>query len=65
MQVKVDYSVDCKQHNYDTRRPDCFAIYARKHFWNSWVEIDTYSDFEWCKRNAKKMAELPIYYGWL
>lgn len=62
MHIKVDYSVDCKQHGYDTNRPGSYAIYIRKHFWNSWIEIATYASLDYCRTNAKKMAELPIIY---
>ena len=62
MHIKVDYSEDCKAHGYDVSRPGTYAIYTRKHWWNKWVQVSTYADFNWCKMDAKKMAELPIYY---
>lgn len=62
MQIKVDYSIDCKQHGYDTSRPGCYAIYTRKHFWNSWIQGDTFADINWCKRTAFEMSKLPIMY---
>lgn len=63
MYIKVDYSEDCKKNGFDVSRPGAYAIYTRKHFWNRWVQCGCgYSDLEWCKRDAKKMNELPIYY---
>ena len=63
MHIKVDYSEDCKAHNNDVSRPGCYAIYKRKHWWNKWIQISGgYAHLEWCKYDAKKIAELPIYY---
>ena len=62
MHIKVDYSEDCKAHGGDVSRPGCYAIYTRKHWWNRWVQHSTYGDLEWCKFDARKIAELPIYY---
>ena len=63
MHIKVDYSEDCKAHGYDVSRGGTYAIYTRKHWWDKWVQYGGgYADLEWCKREAKGMAELPIYY---
>lgn len=63
MHVKVDYSEDCKAHNNDITRSECYAIYIRKHWWNKWVQMGSgYADLGWCKRDAQKISELPIYY---
>lgn len=62
MYIKVDYSIDCKKHNYDTNRPGTYAIYTKKHLWSPWVEGATYADLNFCKRDAEKLAELPKYY---
>ena len=63
MHIKVDYSEDCKAHGCDVSRPGTYGIYTRKHWWNKWVQYGGgYADLEWCKREAKGMAELPIYY---
>lgn len=63
MHVKVDYSEDCKIHNRDTSRPGTYAIYIRKHWWSKWVQNGTgFADLELCKREAKRIAEVPIYY---
>ena len=36
---------------------------THKHWWDKWVQYGGgYADLEWCKREAKGMAELPIYY---
>ena len=63
MHIKVDYSEDYKKHGGDVSRPGTYAIYTRKHWWNRWVQCGNgYADLEWCKRDAEKMAELPINY---
>ena len=62
MQIKVDYSEDCKEHGCDVYRPLPYAIYTRKHWWNKWVQGSTYADLDYCKREAQSMKELPIYY---
>ena len=63
MHIKVDYSEDCKAHGCDTSRPGTYAIYTRKHWWNKWIQGDQgYANLEFCKMDAKKMSELPIYF---
>ena len=62
MHIKVDYSEDCKAHGCDVLRPGAYGIYTRKHWWNKWVQVSTFTDLEFCKIDAKKMAEMPIYY---
>ena len=62
MHVKVDFSTDCKQHGYDINRPWSYAIYIRKHIWNSWIEKVTYSSLDFCKNEAERLAELPKHY---
>ena len=62
MHVKVDYSTDCKQHGYDINRAGSYAIYTRKHIWNSWTEVSTYASLDFCMKEAERLAKLPIRY---
>lgn len=63
MHVKVDFSEDCKAHGNDVSRPGAYAIYTRKHRWNKWIQVGSgYADLEMCKSDARRAADLPIYY---
>ena len=44
MKVKLDFSEDCKAHNYNIDRPGTYAIYIRKNCFYKWKEIQTYAD---------------------
>lgn len=43
MQVKLDFSEDCKAHGYTLNRPGTYAIYIRKNFFHKWKEIQSYA----------------------
>lgn len=61
MYVKVDYSVEAKK-NPRPNMPGQYAIYTKKHWWNKWVEKQTYADLELAKKDAEKLVELPIFF---
>ena len=42
MQVKIDFSEDCKANNYRLDRPGTFAIYVRKNWFHKWKQIQAY-----------------------
>ena len=59
MWVKADYSTEAK----NNPRPNMageLAIYTKRHWWNRWIERNTYADFELCTRDAKKLVKYPI-----
>ena len=58
MWVKVDYSPEAKK-NPRVDMAGQYAIYTKKHWWNKWVERNTYADLELCIRDAKKLANFP------
>lgn len=29
-----------------------WAIYVKRHWWNKWVERDTFADVDWCTREV-------------
>lgn len=69
MYIKVDYSIKRKSPEGRPDMPGEFAIFTKKHWWNKWIEDQTYADLEWAKRDAqqmrdriKKEKELPIYF---
>ena len=31
-----------------------WVVESKKHWWNKWIERDTYADINWCTRDAKK-----------
>ena len=61
MWVKVDYSTEAKE-NPKPNMGGQYAIYTKRHWWNKWIERDTYADIDWCKRDAEKLIKVPIYY---
>ena len=61
MWVKVDYSSEAKK-NPRPNMGGTYAIYTKKHWWNKWVERQTYADLQWAKRDAEKLVELPMYF---
>ena len=44
MKIKLDFSEDCKAHNYTLDRPGTYAIYIRKNLFHRWVQIQSYAD---------------------
>lgn len=64
MWVKVDFSIEAKK-NPRCKMSGQWAIYTKKHWWNKWVERDTFSDVELCTREAKKLVAYPkIFVNW-
>lgn len=61
MWVKIDYSEEAKK-NYHPDMLGEWAIYTKRHWWNKWVERQTYADIKLCKIDAEKLAEYPKYY---
>ena len=61
MWVKVDYSTEAKKKSRINMGGE-YAIYTKKHWWNKWVERNTYADVELCKRDAEKLVEYPKYF---
>lgn len=58
MWVKVDYSTEAKK----KPRPNMageWAIYTKRHFWNKWVERQTYADIKLCVRDAEELVAFP------
>ena len=61
MLVKVDYSTEAKK-NPRLNMAGEYAIYTKKHWWNKWVEKQTYADLTIAQKEAEKLVELPIYF---
>ena len=61
MWVKVDYSTEAKK-NPRLNMPGIWAIYTKRHWWNKWVERETFADVDWCTREAEKIVKYPKYY---
>ena len=59
MWVKVDYSTEAKK-NPRLNMSGEWAIYTKRHFWNKWVERNTYADVQLATREAKRMVNYPI-----
>ena len=58
MWVKVDYSTAAKKNP----RPNMggeWAVYTKRHWWNKWVERNTYADIKLCTREAEILVETP------
>lgn len=61
MWVKIDYLAKDKK-NFRINVEGQYIVYTKKHWWNKWTKITTYSDFAGCVQNTKKPIELPKYY---
>lgn len=57
MQVKIDFSEDCKTNNYRLDRPGTYAIYIRKNCFHKWKQIQTYADVSICLYEFRKLKE--------
>ena len=57
MQVKLDFSEDCKSHNYDLDRPGTYAIYVRKNMFHKWQEVQTYADIHIAMLDYRNLTE--------
>lgn len=59
MWVKVDYSTEAKKSPRVNMGGE-WAIYTKRHFWNKWVERNTYADVNLATIDAKKLIRYPI-----
>ena len=61
MWVKVDYSTEAKK-NPRPNMAGMWAIYTKAHWWNKWVERQTYADLNLATKDAEKLVEYPKFY---
>lgn len=59
MWVKVDYSTEAKKKPRVNMGGE-WAIYTKRHFWNKWVERNTYADVRLATIDAEKLVRYPI-----
>lgn len=52
MWIKIDYSAKDKK-NFRINVEGQYIVYTKKHWWNKWTKITTYSDFAGCVQNTK------------
>lgn len=57
MQVKIDFSEDCKANNYSLERPGTYAIYVRKNCFHKWKQIQAYADASLALYEFRKLEE--------
>lgn len=57
MQVKLDFSEDCKTHGYALNRPGTYAIYIRKNFLHRWKQIQSYASVHVAMSNFRDLKE--------
>ena len=57
MQVKLDFSEDCKSHNYDLDRPGTYGLYVRKNFFHKWKQVQSYADINIAALDYGKLKE--------
>lgn len=57
MQVKIDFSENCKANNYRLDRPGTYAIYIRRNCFHKWKQIQTYADVSICLYEFHKLKE--------
>ena len=57
MQVKIDFSEDCKANNYRLNRPGTYAIYIRKNCFHKWKQTQTYADVSIALYDFRKLKE--------
>ena len=60
MWVKVDYSIKAKR-NPRPNMAGMWAIYTKRHWWNKWIERQTYADafgFRLADSGAKCMSQV-------
>jgi hypothetical protein len=53
MYVKVDYSVEAKKNPHPNMTGE-YAIYTKNHWWNKWIERQTYADLELAKKKMQR-----------
>lgn len=61
MWVKVDYSTEAKRHPHPNMGGQ-WSVYTKRHWWNKWIERDTYADVTRATIYAEKLVEYPKYY---
>lgn len=61
MWVKVDFSTEAKNKPHPNMGGQ-WAVYTKKHWWNKWVERETYADVVLARIYAEKLVEYPKYY---
>lgn len=59
--IKIDYSIEAKT-NYRPNMAGEYAIYTKKHFWNKWVQRNTYADYNVACLEAERMKKIPKYF---
>jgi hypothetical protein len=59
--IKIDYSIEAKT-NYRPNMAGEYAIYTKKHFWNKWVQRNTYADYKVACLEAERMKKIPKYF---
>ena len=57
MKVKLDFSEECKAHNYALNRPGTYAIYVRKNCFHKWKQIQSYADINFALHDFKRLKE--------
>ena len=57
MQIKLDFSEDCKANNYTLSRPGTYAIYIRKNCFHRWKQIQSYADINWALNDFRKLRD--------
>lgn len=69
MYIKVDYSLKRKGPNGHPDMPGEFAIYTKAHWWEKWIQGDTYASLDFAIRDAerlreaeKRLRDLPKYF---
>ena len=53
MYVKVDYLVEAKKNPHPNMTGE-YAIYTKNHWWNKWIERQTYADLELAKKRCRE-----------
>lgn len=57
MQVKLDFSEECKANNYRLDKPGTYAIYVRKNCFHKWKQIQSYADVSCAMHEFRKLKE--------
>ena len=57
MQVKLDFSEDCKANNYRLDRPGTYAIYVRENCFHKWKQIQSYADASMALYDFNKLKQ--------
>ena len=57
MQVKLDFSENCKSNGYALDMPGTYAIYIRKNCFHRWKQIQSYADVTCALYEFKRLKE--------